>query len=185
MRPVDDPLLSDEELMRLLQNGENSAIGVLYERHSRLILSDCRRILRNGDAARDLTNEVFVRVMRKRGLYLQGSPGSFSGWLHRIAHNLCINHLKKSVIARSVPLEDEPSVPATAMRDNEGFSVEQLEAALAKLSDKQRVCLKMFYIEEKSYDEIVRLTGMRPGDVRSAIQNGRLRLQRMLGKKNS
>ena len=167
--------------MRQLRNGETSAIGVLYVRYFRCVLADCRRILRDQEAARDLTNDVFVRVIHKSALFHEDKPGSFPAWLRCMAQNLCFNYLKKGVIARSVPLDGDPTVQESEMTDLSPFTVEEVEAALERLSDKQRVCLKMFYIEERSYDEIVRSTGMRAGEVRSAIQNGKLRLKRMLG----
>ena len=61
--------------------------------------------------------------------------------------------------------------------------LKMLETAVAELKDKQRQCIELFYIKQKSYDEICELTGYSNNDVKSSIQNGKRNLKIILGNK--
>src|SRR5262249_32843704 len=153
------------------------ALGILYERHLALVFSDCRRLLRDPEAARDLSSDAFLRVMQRKTLYSAGAAGSFPKWLRTIARNLCMNYLSSFAVSRSTALDECPPLTATVMTPE--FDAEWLEQAIEKLSDEQRVCIRLRYIEQASYDEIVVQTGLSAKGVKSAIQNGRLRLKRL------
>ena len=114
----------------------------------------CYRILRDEEEAKDVAQEVFVRIYLKRKSF-KGRSALYT-WIHRIALNMCFSHLKKHK-ARFVPLDEvEGTLEARSVRG--GASYAELEGLLAKALDslptKQRAVFTMRFYEKMSFKEI-------------------------------
>ena len=97
--------VSDEQLMLWLQQGDESCLGALFERHHGNLFSFCLHLVKDRAIAEDLVQEAFLRVLGKRRSY---RGGSFKAWLYNIARNLAFDHHRRCFGTR---LEDsrEPS----------------------------------------------------------------------------
>src|SRR5262245_12477574 len=93
LRLVYSATSSDYVLARAAANGQMSALGDLYERHNRRVYAVCLSMTRNPAQAEDLTQEVFVHLVRKIGLFRGDSQ--FSTWLHRLTVNLVLMHFRR------------------------------------------------------------------------------------------
>jgi RNA polymerase sigma-70 factor (ECF subfamily) len=169
----------DHQLARHLR-GEagREALAELWRRHGPGIRAACLRVLRDPDAAADVAQDTFLRALQHIDDY---RPGDFAGWLRAIARNLCLNRLRSAVARREIqwPEEFDVSGPVGANgRDRD--EAERVLALLEELPEKQRVVLKLFYLDEKSYEEIVRISGLSMKEVKSAIQNGRRMLRKRI-----
>lgn len=140
----------------------------------------------DSDGAADAVQEAFFSAFRNLGSFRGGSVRS---WLNRIAVNAAMDaqRLRKRRPARPYPeLEDDSwQPPAGNEADPErvvvtGERVRALEAALAAISDDQRVAIVLFDVEGYDYGEIAALTGVSLGTVKSRIHRGRLALRRLL-----
>lgn len=132
-----------------------------------------RRAVGEADAARDLTQDVFVRVTRTA--IPRTGDGEIRAWLFSIARNVALDHHRKRVRRPDpVPLGDEGSRPASQDVD---LAVSQ---ALTQLADLDRDVFLMREVAGLGYEEIARACGLTPDAVRSRIYRARLQLRAQL-----
>lgn len=176
-------LYDDSELiLKFQQAGENSYIGVLYKRYTHLVFGLCMKYLKEEEAAKDMVMQVFEKLLLK----LAGQQiENFKSWLYVFAKNECLMHLRK---AQRTPVKAEMKINGQEFMEN-GHSVHpdsedeleedlnKLETCIGKLNEEQQTCIRLFYLEKKSYQEIESSTGYPIKKVKSYIQNGRRNLK--------
>lgn len=171
--------LSDEELVRLYRESDNKIyLGVLFKRYSHLVLGVCLKYLKDEDDSKDAAMQVFEKLM----LELKRHEISFfKGWLHTVTKFHCLMLLRSGSreIAGIDPhvMENEAlKHPLHAVNDDileKERQLQEMEAALLKLEPHQQQCIKLFYLEEKSYQQVSEITGFSMKQVKSYIQNGK------------
>ncbi len=190
--------LPDQEVLaRYRQTGDVADLGALYERHLPEVFGVCRRYLGPPDEdAQDASMQLFEHLVTKLRTH---APDNFAAWLYTTARNYCLMQLRarQRGTASGGPLlllPDASDVELAAARhlpdataDAEETAqheadLQALELALSHLPIEQRRCLELFYLEEKSYQEIVSATGLPVNQVKSHLQNGRRMLKRGLNK---
>lgn len=190
--------LPDQEVLaRYRQTGSVADLGMLYERHLPEVFAVCRRYLAPPDEdAQDAAMQLFEHLVTKLRTHV---PDNFSAWLYTTARNYCLMELRarQRGTASGGPLlllPDAADVELAAARHLPNATTEAddtaqreadlqaLEQALSQLPPDQRRCLELFYLEEKSYQEIVAATGLALNLVKSHLQNGRRMLKRSLHK---
>lgn len=173
------------------QNEDDAASGrdpvptweEVASRYGRKIYRIAYRLTGDPDDARDLTQDVFVRVYRNLDKY---QPGTFDGWLYRITKNLFLDKVRKHRRMRLEPLPEEDwrqpeeSSPGPQERLEAGQLRGDIEQALTQLPPDFRTAVVLCDIEGLTYDEIADVTGWPLGTVRSRIHRGRRRLRRTL-----
>src|SRR5882757_8441407 len=103
------PIAGEAEAIAAAQAGDGAAFERLYSLHKRRVYSLCLRMLGNVAEAEDLTQEAFLQLYRKIGTFRGDS--AFSTWLHRLAVNLVLMHLRKKslpVISLDAAMEPTP-----------------------------------------------------------------------------
>jgi RNA polymerase sigma-70 factor (ECF subfamily) len=176
-RPGEIAELGDEELAARCRGGvDERAFEELWRRHEGRLRARCYRVLQDPGLAEDAAQETFLVAARRLEQY---EPGNFGGWLWRIAYHLCIDRLRSMARRKEVELQ-LGETEADVNRDGweEKILAEELVALLGTLSENQRVVMKLFYLEEMSYADIERTTGMSAKEVKTHIQNGRRMLRR-------
>ena len=187
--PHDD--VPDEMLIAALVAGEPEALGALYDRHARVVFSLIMRILGDRDVAEEILQEVFLRAWQQAHAFDE-TRGTVRFWLHRIAHNLTLNELRRRQrrpqVQRRPPSADsedddyaarveagqDPAVDAwCAVRDAE------LAHALDQLPPAQRAVL-LLYAEGFSQSEIATKLGEPLGTVKSRMRRALCRLREAL-----
>ncbi|MEX1176963.1 MAG: sigma-70 family RNA polymerase sigma factor [Nitriliruptor sp.] len=155
----------------------------IAERYGDTVYSMAYRLCGDRDEARDLAQDVFVRVYRNLDRY---RPGTFEGWLYRITRNLFLDRMRRRNRLRMEPLPDgewreprEPG-PGPAERAEERVLDADLETALAELPSTFRTAVVLCDVRGLSYEEIVAETGWPMGTVRSRIHRGRKLLRQRL-----
>jgi RNA polymerase sigma factor (sigma-70 family) len=195
---VSTVVLSDQEVLaRYRQTGSVADLGMLYERHLPEVFAVCRRYLAPPDEdAQDASMQLFEHLVTKLRTHV---PDNFSAWLYTTARNHCLMELRarQRGTASGGPLlllPDATDVELAAARHLPDAATEAddtaqheadlqaLEHALGQLPPEQRRCLELFYLEEKSYQEVVEATGLAVNLVKSHLQNGRRMLKRNLHK---
>jgi RNA polymerase sigma-70 factor (ECF subfamily) len=148
---------------------------MLYQHHSRLVYRRARELLADDAAAEDVTQEVFIRVMRAGGLVpVNPSPVA---WLYRVATNLCLNRLRdqqrraKLLAERHAGPADEP--PCAELRAVVASILECVPRDLQETA-------VYFFVDEMTYDEIARLTGTSRRTVGNRLAAFRERAQAIL-----
>lgn len=167
--------LDDAELIDLYkQNADLKILAVLYERYMPLVYGVCLKYLKNEEDAKDAVMQLFEALISK----LQNhNVENFKSWLHVVSKNFCLMQLRKKSLTH-VELKDEfMQIPVSAHHTDKEAAFTILEKCLETLNREQRTAIQLFYLEEKCYKDVARITGYELDNVRSYIQNGRRNLK--------
>jgi RNA polymerase sigma factor (sigma-70 family) len=170
-----------DDLGRRLADGEDNAFTEVVDRYSRKVYALCYRVLRDEEDARDMTQEVFVRVYSKRRSFKGGS--SLYTWIYRIALNMCLSRLKKQR-AGMIPLDDvEPYLAAPdESGSEEGHALARRVArAIESLPPKQRAVFAMRFYDQMAFKDIADVMGTTIGAAKANHHFALERLRAMLG----
>jgi RNA polymerase sigma-70 factor (ECF subfamily) len=178
----------DEQFLERLRQRDEVAFGELVERNQGPVYRLLLRMLRNPAEAEDVAQDVFVSAFKALETFRGDS--ALSTWLYRIAQNHGKNRLKylarRSRETSRAPLARDEGTPGHSAHapidvrpDRTALAHEaerHLEQALSMLDDDQRELLELRDLEQLSYDEIVQLTGLPLGTVKSRLHRARLAL---------
>jgi len=169
---------TEAALIIAAQAKDQAAFGELGKRGEGWARALLRRMCQSHAEADDLAQEAFIKAWdRLRDLE---TPAAFPGWFRRIAVTtfLMAKRRQKAVfeeITDASPLASEDSTPEAAA----GAKLD-LEKALARLSDAERLCVTLNHGEGLSHSEIVEITGLPLGTVKSHVLRGTDKLRRLL-----
>lgn len=173
----------DRELLeRFLIAEDEAAFTLLVDRHGPMILSLCRRLLRDRHEADDACQATFLVLARKaRSLRKQESLAS---WLHGVAYRISASLRRQH--ARRLKREQAASRPAACQPDDavswrEFHAV--LDDELQRLPDRYRAPLILCYLEGKTRDEAAQQLGAKPGALHGLLDRGRKLLRERLVKR--
>ena len=125
---------------------------------------------RSRSDAQDLCQEVFLRYYCRRPIFT--SEEHRRAWLLRVTVNRCKSHLSSWWVRRTVPLDERISLPEPEYLE--------LDEALRRLPEKDRLVIHLFYYEDCSTREIAKLTHSTEGAVRTRLTRARQQLGRFL-----
>jgi RNA polymerase sigma factor (sigma-70 family) len=171
--------LDDSELITLYKSSKDvNAFAIVYERYSHLVFGTCLKYLKDEFEAEDLTSKIFEELSEK---LLKHNIDYFKGWLYRLTKNECLMFLRKQktkvLNCKQILLLEQNETSDVAQKEAQ---LTQLETQLNLLKDEQATCLKLFYLEDKSYQEVALLMNLDLKQVKSAIQNGKRNLKILL-----
>ncbi|MBK8805206.1 MAG: sigma-70 family RNA polymerase sigma factor [Bacteroidales bacterium] len=176
-------MISDIELVSLFQKtGDNALVAQLFKRYSRFTISVCMKYLKDKDMSYDAAMFVFEKILLEMKKY---EIKNFKSWLHVVTKNHCLKLLQSKNYKNEIKIENDMEIYADLDHDNTNLQIEtdnHIYGAIEKLKPEQKICIELFFIEEKTYKEIQELTGMEYNDVKSNIQNGKRNLKLMLEK---
>ena len=180
--------LTDEDLIRKFQEGDESAYEEIVERYSRQLYSFIRGIIKDPMYADDLLQETFIRLYQNKNSYRE--IARFSTWIYTIAGNLAKTELRRQKIRRWFSLsgsgdDDRPLELPTNEPDplTDVERSDKMERIRTEIDNLPRVFREVIYlrdVQELSYEEIGTILGIPLGTVKSRVNRGRLRLQRHL-----
>ena len=161
-----DKRLSDSQLVSLYQNGNEEAFEVLLFRHKSKLFTAIYLIVKDRYVAEDLLQETFIKAINtiRGGRY--NEEGKFLPWVSRIAHNLAIDHFRKSKRYPEVVLEDGSRVFDSMDFAEESMETKQmkkenhlrLKGLIKELPLEQRQVLIMRHFLQMSFQEIAERT---------------------------
>ena len=168
-----DPV-ADELLAIRCQLGERAAFDDLIERWHGPLWTYVRRVVGEDDAAREVVQDVWIKVLRGIGRLRDGSK--LRPWLFGIARRTMMDRLREqyaSPIETEIDVGDIPADTGTAQDPHE---IDQLERGLTRLPTAEREVLTLFYLEDLSLNDIAGALGVPIGTVKSRL----FRARRML-----
>jgi RNA polymerase sigma-70 factor, ECF subfamily len=172
---VVEPTSPDAEVCRLLAEGRrDQAFERLLEAYRHKVFRLALGYVRDAADAEDLAQEAFVRLWRALPLY--DGRASFSTWLYVIARNACLSELRRRGLRPTTALDGvaEPAAPAPASPGADARI--DCEALVDTLPEPARQVVRLFYLEDRSYDEVAAMLGMPVNTVRSHLHRARKRL---------
>jgi RNA polymerase sigma-70 factor, ECF subfamily len=185
---------SDQQIVAWAQDGAESAFRELVRRYQRPVFSLIYRMVRDREAAEDLAQETFIKVLNAIDSYRP--EHKFSSWIFKIANNAAIDHLRRRT-PDVLSLEGAPDAvsaerqEATALQvsDRGESPLEELEArelgshiesAIARLRPEYRACILLRHVEGRAYEEIAAVLGLPLGTVKTYIHRARAELRDIL-----
>jgi len=176
------------------KSGDLRLLGKLYEPYMPLLYGVCFRYYQDHARSEDAVMQIFESLITK---LRQHRVTHFKSWLYTFARNHCLMDLRKDKRMTVVDIDEhlaagvhggapdgyEMSVadPDRVMEESVAVqferNMERMEACLEQLSEEQRVCVKMFYLDQRCYQDIADEMSYTPNQVKSYIQNGKRNLR--------
>ena len=184
--------MEEKDLIVLLKQGDERAFEKLVVKYQNYIFRLAFSILRDEEDAKELTQEVFIKIYTS----IQGfnNRSTLSTWIYRITYNLCLDHLKKHQKKKRLTssIDDRENTEILSLKAEGHDPEESLERreirkdireGLDALSDEHRVLIELKDIRGYSYEEIIAITGLKDGTLKSRLFRARLSLKKYLEEK--
>ena len=168
---------SDEYLMQLVQQHDESAFSTLVQRHTQSIHAFVYRMCNDRGEAEDITQETFLRLWQ-RATQWQPNKVLFTTWLHQIARNLCIDRFRKQQsLQRKLQVSDEePSDQlAKSVEMQEQLSV--IQKTFSALPERQRTALILCQVQGWSQRDAAEVLNTTVNGIQSLIGRARRALR--------
>lgn len=179
LRSIQPVHLSDAELLELYrQSLQQDHLVQLFLRYNDLVYGTCVKYLGEQEGAKDAVMNIYHELV---GKVKQHKIDNFKSWLYVVTKNHCLMQIRKNKKHANVSLE-------VNIMQSEDFShlenilekerqLEKLSGCIEKLNKEQKQTVRLFYLENKCYNEITAITGFDWNKVRSLVQNGRRNLK--------
>lgn len=180
-------MLSGEKFKRLTDNelilqykgsGELVVLGELYNRYMTLVFGVCLKYLKDREESRDAVMQIFEKLVTS---LREHEIANFKSWLYATSKNHCLMQLRarKGKNFEEITASFMESGAETHLEDGSELesNLSKLENCIEQLVAEQKSCVRLFYIQQKCYKEIVALTGFDDNKVKSYIQNGKRNLK--------
>ena len=176
--------IDDNELLqRFYADHDNEWLGILLQRYTMLLLGVCMKYLKNEEEAKDSVQQVFLKAISELHKY---KVDYFKSWIYMVAKNHCLMKLRDKG-KYTTEINEQLMATPDEITDKNNYiekdrALTSMAAALTQLNKEQQVCVTLFYLEKKSYQEIAELTSYSLLQVKSHIQNGKRNLKILMEK---
>ena len=172
--------MTDEELMMAVVAGDQSAYQSLVEKHLAPVSHYVFRILGSSKETEDIAQETFLRLWTRAEKW-RSDKASLSTWLHRIAHNLCIDYHRKDRSEVSNELEQfEDSRHHLEQQLEIDDRLARLENAMLELPERQRNAIVLCHYQGFSNRDAANIMGISVEALESLMARGRRVLRAQL-----
>ncbi|MDT8428342.1 MAG: sigma-70 family RNA polymerase sigma factor [Pseudomonadales bacterium] len=170
----------EAEMMAAIAAGDQNAYADAVKRYLRLISSYCLRMTGNRGEAEDLTQETFLKLWTHAHSW-KPELASVSTWLHRIAHNLCIDFMRRDKSSSKEELnENIPDDFDTAAELDRQALIARLHQALNQLPERQRSALVLNQFQGLSNRDVAAVMDISVEAVESVLARARRTLKQKL-----
>ncbi|MEO6219736.1 MAG: sigma-70 family RNA polymerase sigma factor [Ginsengibacter sp.] len=169
---------SDQELVQQYKtDGNMDTLGELYNRYMELIYGVCLKYMKEPENAKDSVINIFEELITKLKKH---EIENFKGWLYQLAKNHCLMKLrsnkKNPVLVNADIMHFSDNIHLDNVMEKEQ-DLNNMELCIEQLPVEQKKSIQLFYLEEKCYKDISKITNTDINKVRSFIQNGRRNLK--------
>jgi len=165
---------SDEALIPLIAKGDQQAYALLVQRYTQKIMHLATSILKSSDEAQDVTQDVFIVLLKTLKDWDHTKSAKFSTWIYRVAFNKAIDHKRKK---RFAELPDDLQIPTLEKDGYQHVFEQEVSNQVADLLDElpqsQKDALFMYYFKEMTVNEISQSMKKTDQSVRSLIKRGK------------
>lgn len=176
----------DSVLLARVCAGDHAALGTLYTRHASLVFGLARRVTRDEQLARDITQDVFTYLWERPDRVDQ-TRGSLRTYLAVVAHRRAVDEVRRAerrarieVDVATPEFEDGPET-AVVEEAAQRWRRDRLQAALRTLSAEQRTALGLAYFDGLTYRQVAQALGLPEGTVKSRLRLALHKLRVSLG----
>ena len=172
------PLTDTELLLSYQKEQQQQVLAQLYLRYSDLVYGTCVKYLEDQEKAKDAVIDIYQELVEKAKHH---AIDNFKSWLYVVAKNHCLMELRKGKRMTTVEFDGQVMQSEDFFHLDSVFEKEKqldkLGTCIEKLTEEQKNTIRLFYLENKCYNEITTLTGYDWNKVRSLVQNGRRNLK--------
>ncbi|WP_299224154.1 sigma-70 family RNA polymerase sigma factor [uncultured Psychroserpens sp.] len=181
MEPLKDiHNITDEALVRaIVKNNDTLLFEVLYDRYANLVYNKCYGFAKDSDEAKDLTQDVFLKLFVKLASFKEKSK--FSTWLYAFTYNHCVNYVTRNTAKKfekqSVDYADIENISEEV--DDVDFSdmrLDKLKQALELVSPDEKMILLLKYQDNLSIKEIESVLDIGESAVKMRIKRAKDKL---------
>ena len=179
LKTIETNTLSGFELLQLYKTDlKPEKLADLFLRYYDLLYATCVKYLKDQEAAKDAVMSIYETLPQK---VQQHTIDNFKNWLYVVTKNYCLMDLRKNKKHITVEFDGQVMQSEDFSHLDSVFEKERqldnMEDCMKKLNEEQRQTVRLFYLENKCYNQISELTGFEWNKVRSLIQNGRRNLK--------
>ena len=166
--------MTDNDIIRLYCDGrQEEAFNSIVNAYSERLYWHVRRFLCSHEDANDLLQDIFIKIWTAMPTF-RGDSKLYT-WLYRIATNEVLNHLRKKRFKALVSLESASAAMEKMIDDDPYFNgtmlQRELQKAIQRLPEKQRIVFSLRYFDEMKYEEISEITGTSVGALKASYHH--------------
>ncbi len=182
---------TDNQLVKTFQEGSNSALEVLVNRHKDKIFTSISIIIKDKYLAEDLFQEVFIKIIDNLRARRYNEEGKFLPWAMRIAHNLCVDLFRKVkrtpviITGDNRDIFEMIKVPEGSADKAmiQGQSHDRVRGVLDMLPEDQREVIILRHYADLSFKEIARMTDCSINTALGRMRYGLLNMRKIIAEK--
>lgn len=171
----------DETLVsHYLETGDKIFVAELFERYTHLVYGICLNYLQDPEQSKDAVMDIFESLFHKLKIH---QVNSFRNWLYSVTRNHCLMIIRKSGTVNRFKdkfMQLNNYIDTDFLEEDYPVNKSFVLSAVNRLNMEQGTCIRLMYIEDKSYREISAITGYSLNEVKSHIQNGKRNLKNYL-----
>ncbi len=177
-------LLTDTELVLAYQNKQNNIyFGELYKRFNPKIYRYCMQLLKDQEMASDATQDIFYKISSR--LLKLKYPVTFSNWLYKVAHNHCMDQLKKRNYNYSIldyKIHEIENIDYDFETDStREIQINQLKQFLNTIPVEEKELLEAKYLDKKSIIDLMSIYKLSESAVKMRLSRARQKVKKLFG----
>lgn len=165
-------------------NGDTNAFSILVDRYKNLVYTLALRMMKNKEETEEVAQDAFIKIYKSLDKFKGESK--FSTWVYRVTYNSCLDRLKKIKRQQQTVTIDEYTEHQLKTLDNAFDQLAQKEReqsikdCLSRLKPEDGFLITLYYYEEQSLEEIAKVVGLKPNNVKVKLFRARKRLATIL-----
>jgi RNA polymerase sigma factor (sigma-70 family) len=169
--------MTDEMIMEAVKNGDLQQASTLFERYNKRIFNFLARLAMDRTLAEDLTQNVFLRIIKYRGSYKEGAR--FQSWIYQVARNVFSDHYQAHKNKYSDFVDVEKLKDNMAETEDEPWEEKEklLHRSMAMLPDEQRELLVLTRFQHMKYEEVAQIMNTTVANIKVKVHRAVAKLR--------
>ena len=176
--------VDDQHYIRMVREGDTNAFAVLVDRYKDMVFTLSLKMLKDREEAEEVAQDTFLKIYKSLSKF--NGESKFSTWIYKVAFNTCLDRLKKNKRSQPFAGLDEFTEREEISLINVLDSIEERERkqmiqdCLNGLPGEDSFLLTLYYFEEQSLEEIAKIIGINPNNVKIKLYRSRKKLAALL-----
>ena len=167
--------LTDEDLMLAVATGQLEKLSILFDRYNVRIYNFFNKMVQNKMVSEDLTQDVFIKILKYRTSY---KNGNFAAWIYTVARNTFSNYYQKQKKERTNVVDDDKlNSEEVLLTESNQEELDHLQRALLQLKNSDRELIVMHRFQEIKYEQIAEIIGSNEGAVKVKVHRALKKLK--------
>ena len=174
----------DQHYINLMMKGDTNAFAVLVDRYKDMVFTLSLKMLKDREEAEEVSQDTFLKIYKSLSKF--NGESKLSTWIYKVAFNTCLDRLKRNKRLQPFAGLDEFTEPEALSLMNVLDSIEDKERkqmiqdCMHLLPGEDSFLLTLYYFEEQSLEEIAKIIGITPNNVKIRLYRSRKKLASLL-----